>query len=575
MVDEVVFPPLPPLDGLRTLEDFRAAADVIYSRWNFLNQAGITYHGKRDTYEIFGYKRTLSIDDYRFRYERGGLAGALVDIMPDATWRGNVEVREDKDAKTDTTFEKAWKSLDQRLQVQAKMLRVDKLSRMSHYAVLLIGVKGDATLDQELPKGSGPDDVIFLDPFTGGGGPRQQRHLMPILGADATIAEYESDTKNHRFGQPKTYNLKRLDLNVPDFQRPVHWSRLLHVAEGVLDNEVFGRPALERSWNDFDNLEKLTGGGSEAFWLRANAGMHLDVNKDMTLPTPVPGQPTELDKLKQQAEDYAHQLTRMMRTRGVDIKQLGSDVANFSTNADAIITQIAGANRVPKRILMGTEAGELGSSQDRDNWKDNVNGRQTQYAGPYMLRPLVDRLIQYGYLPPPAKGANVYDVVWPHIQTLTEQEKAEGAKNWATVNSTMGMTVFTDKDIRDKWYGMPETDESDTELWRASLALKMAETNKTQGVTVFTDDEIRKTAYGWSPLTDEQKIPIGAPEKISVTQPPSEDGLVLPKVPTLKAVPPALKAADGLKVTLKALEDAIEHDDVAALDRLLGITTHA
>jgi uncharacterized protein len=514
-------PPMPPpIDSLRTAEDFRAAASILYNRWNFLNQAGITFGGLRDFYAIFGYKRQLSITDYRDRYDRGGLAGALIDIMPDATWRGTVEVREDKDAQTDTEFERAWKSVDRRLQVQAKLLRVDKLSRLSNYAVLLIGVKGDATLDQELPRGTGPDDVIFLQPFTGAGGPGAQlRSRLGGLDADCTISEYETDVKNLRFGMPKTYQLKRLDLNVPDFQRPVHWSRILHIAEGVLDNDVFGKPALERSWNHFDDLDKITGGGAEAFWLRANAGMHLDVDKDMAFAPPKAGEPTELEKLKQQAEDYAHQMTRMMRTRGVTISQLGSDVANFSQPADAIITQIAGANRIPKRILTGSEMGELASSQDRDNWKDQVNGRQTSYAGPYILRPLVDRLIAYGYLPAPSKGPDVYDVVWPHVQTLTEQEKAEGAKNWASTNQTQGAPVFTATEIRDKWYSMPE-------------------------------------------LTEEQ---------IAEATPPEPEPVV--PEPIVPAPAPLIAAMSaGYDETLRALEAAIERDDTEALDRIIGVT---
>ncbi len=514
-------PQLPPLDSLRTAEEFRAASSILYNRWQFLNQAGITFGGQRDNYQIFGYKRILTPKDYRDRYDRGGLAGALVDIMPDATWRGSVEVREDKDSKTDTTFEQAWKALDQRLQIQAKMLRVDKLSRLSNYAVLLIGT-ADGDLTAEMPKGK-PEQLIYLKPYSGGGGPGGQRRsmMMGALDSECTIAEYETDRKNERFGFPKFYQLRQTELSTPEMQRPIHWSRILHVAEGCLDNDVFGKPALERSWNDFDSLEKVTGGGAEAFWLRANAGLHLDVDKDMALAAPKAGEKTELEKLKDQAEDYAHQLTRMMRTRGVTVEQLGSDVANFSQPADAIITQIAGANRIPKRILMGTEAGELGSSQDRDNWKDNVNGRQTGYAGPYILRPFVDRLIAYGYLPVPKGGADVYDVVWPHVQTLTEDEKASGAQKWAEVNKAMGVTVFTDDEIRDKW-------------------------------------------YSFAPLTPEQKTPIAAPVRESANATNNPDGTA--KVPDLSA-DPALKAA------LRALETAIENDDVAKVAEILEMTS--
>ena len=134
-------PQLPPLDSLRTAEEFRSAASVVMQRWAFFNEAGVTFGGARDAYRGPGYRRVLTNRDYRDRYERGGVAGRVVDVMPDATWRGTVEVREDKDEKTDTPFEAAWKALDKRLQVQAKLRRVDKLSRLSNYAVLLIGAR--------------------------------------------------------------------------------------------------------------------------------------------------------------------------------------------------------------------------------------------------------------------------------------------------------------------------------------------------------------------------------------------------------------------------------------------------
>lgn len=537
-------------------------------RLRWFRQAGITFDGRRDTYQILGYQRLLANRDYRARYLRGGVAGRIVDALPNATWRGSMELIEDEKPKTDTAFEKAWKELDTRLQIQAKLSRVDKLSRLSTYAVLLIGAPGE--LETELPRG-GPNQLLYLTPFIGGGGPLNSMRITPLSDdADCVIQSFETDAKNARFGQPATYQIKRTDFSSPDFLRPVHWTRIIHIAENVLEDEVYGQPALERVWNLLDDLEKVTGGGAEAFWLRANAGLHLDVDKDLMVKDK-PGEPSELDKLKQQAEDYSNQMVRMMRTRGVSVNQLGSDVANFSSPADAILTQIAGATTMPKRILTGSEMGELASSQDRDNWKDQVNGRQTGYAGPYIVRRLVARLIEYGYLPTPAGGERAYEVRWPHIQTLTDQEKAEGAAKWASVNQTFGVTVFTEEEIRDHWYQMEPADEGDDEIYKAELAIKMATVNKTQGIVVFTPKEIRKTCYGWAPLPPSEEVPVGAPERISVKQAPTEPGQKTPATVSAPVTPFAKRAAEALNYTLRALEDAIERDDLETIGDLLTL----
>lgn len=434
---------------LRALEaEFRALeSNILLARATFMRQAGITFGGARDEYEIFGYDRLITNKQYRDEYARGGIAGRVVDVMPDACWRGDpaMELVEDEDPETDTEFEKKWKEIDAEFQICAKMQRVDRLARLSTYAVLLIGDGGN--LDEEI-SGS---KLLYLMPFSGGGGPGANADArMLSVDASCTIAEYDIDTRSSRFGLPSKYQLKRTDFASPDFQRPVHHSRIIHVAEGLLEDDVFGQPALERVWNLLADLRKVTGGGAEAFWLRANQGMHIDVDKDLTLDK---GQYADvITKLKEQSELYKHQLTRWIQTRGTKVEPLGSDVANFANPADAVITQIAGSKAIPKRILTGSEMGELASSQDRENFKDQINGRQTQYCGPIIVRQLVNRFIKYGFLPTPRKGVLAYQVKWPHIQTLTEEEKAKGALSWSTT-TVDGKPVFTDAEIRDKWYG--------------------------------------------------------------------------------------------------------------------------
>jgi len=143
-------------------------------------------------------------------------------------------------------------------------------------------------------------------------------------------------------------------------------------------------------------------------------------------------------------------------------------------------------------------------------------------------------------------------VRWPHIQTLTEQEKADGATKWASVNATAKMTVFTAEEIRDKWYNMAPADESDTESYKTDGATAWALTNKTQGTTIFTPDEIRKTWYGYQPLTPEQQVPIAAPERISGTT----------------VDEPRAAQEDEL---LHVLETAITANNVDVIDKILGV----
>ena len=510
------------LEEARALErQFKALeADILLARSTFFRQAGITFNGARDEYAVLGYDRLITNGQYRAEYLRGGLAGRVVDVMPDACWRGDppMELIEDEDPDVDTPFEKAWQDFDTKMQACSKLHRLDKLSRLSQFACLLLGAKGE--LETELPRAD-KRGLLYLMPFSGGGGPdngtNQFNNRIAYDFGDCSIFEYDTDPQSERFGLPKSYQLKRTTIASPAFGRPVHWSRIIHAAEGVLDDDVYGLPALERIWNLLIDLRKVTGGGAEAFWLRANQGLHLDIDKDMGLADAK----DTVASLKEQAEAYKHQLTRFLRTRGVTVETLGSDVANFSNPADTIITQIAGAKAIPKRILTGSEMGELASSQDRDNWRDQVIGRQQQHCAPNLARNLADRLITYGYLPEPQKGPLAYQVSWKHSQVMTEAELVAGAQGWADVNQKMGLPVFTADEVREKWAGKP-------------------------------------------PLTDDQKKQMIADKEAATPAPP-------PPAPGAEpAVPQDARAAEDAEM-VRVLAAAIDAGNTEVVERIIGL----
>lgn len=506
-----------------TVRQFKALSSVLMNRLNWANAAGITFNGRRDLYQILGYRLSLGYWDYRERYARDGIAKAVVEAYPTATWRGGVEVFEDENPENETAFEKAFKELDAKLAESTGSgfwqicQQVDILAGLSTYAVLLIGVADGGNLADELPKGK---ELLFLKPFAGGGGSdygNRQRSAQQSYDAAVSIARYVTDPSNERYGEPEAYNIKPTTPGVTFLNREVHWSRVIHIAEGCLEDNVFGIPTLESVWNLFDDLAKVTGGGAEAHWLRANQGLHLDVDPKMGLPTTpgnaasttVPGMTAEqVTKMHDRAEELIHQQARILVTRGVTATPLGSDVANFGSNADAILKQISGSKGIPMRILTGSEMGTLASEQDAANFDSRVQDRRTGYAGPKIAKRTLDRLIKYEILVKPAK----YEVGWPVEENMDEKGKSE-------------------------------------------FALNLAKVNQTQGTVVITDDEIREMAFDRKPLTDAQKVPVAAPIRASD-----------PNV-----VDPALANAPELKAALKALEQAIEDEDLDAIGSILGL----
>ena len=425
-----------------TLANLRAASALV-ERATFATMAGITFGGDRDVFQALGYKKKLTATDYRDRYERNGVAARIVEALPDNTWRGEGELVEEESPGRETKFEKAWEELTTLLPVWPMMRRADILAGLGRYAVLLIGFPGDLKLEAE--KVQGPEGVLYLRAYAED---------------DAAITEIETDATSPRFGLPTLYKIKRLTPAITfggasslSEEKEVHWSRVIHVADGLLDDDVYGEPRLRRGWNLLDDLEKVTGAGAEAFWRRANPGIQFDLDKDL-----------EIDEdgeklLTDEVDEFVHDPRRALRTRGMTVKMLEASVAQFGANVSSIMDLLSTSYGIPKRILTGSERGELASTEDRSNWADRVAERRSAFAEPQVVDPFVGRLVTYGALPKPASFAPR----WPEVDTMDEDDRAGLGQTLAEMNKAQveaeGELVVTANEIRDRVFNLEPHDE--------------------------------------------------------------------------------------------------------------------
>lgn len=414
------------------------AASALAGRSLWSTKAGITYEGKRNLYEVLGYKRILDVKDFRGRYDRNGVAARVVESKPGDTWRGGAELIEDEDPNKETEFEKSFEDLNKRLKIWTTLKKIDVLSGIGRYGVIFLGAPGKP--EEEL-KSCTADQLVYLSCF----------------GEDeAKIESYVTDVEDPRFGKPIFYTITRqTPSGVAPINMRVHYTRVIHVADNTLEDPLFGAPRLLRVWNLFDDLEKVTGGGAEAFWKRADQGMQFNLDPTMEL------EESEEQELEQEVENYIHKMERTLLTRGVEIKSLGSDVANFDSPARAVIEQISASVGIPQRILMGSEQAKLAAEQDRVSYDRDIESRRGEYAEPMIIRPFVDRLIELGVLP----EAPDYEVRWSQIRTKSDAEKADLAKAYAAINQTQGDTVVTTDEIRERALDMePFTDDQRAEI---------------------------------------------------------------------------------------------------------------
>lgn len=374
----------------------------LLERQQLAQRAGFQFGEERDIFQAAGYKEDPSFADYWSRYQRQDIAGRIVDMPAQTTWRNEPTVVE-PDTET-SEFVETWESLATRLRIHHRFERVDRMAGIGEFAVLLIGVAGDVPEDQPLPDLDSPEDVIFTSEF------KQ---------SDVQIKSFVEDRSDPRFGKPERYEID-FGGGVDGFSGvgadEVHWTRVIHVAEDPLDDEVHGRPRLERVLNRLFDLQKIAAAVGEGTWQEAKPKLKATAEEGASLSD------DDMEALDDDLLEFYHGLRNHWLAEGVDLEKLGGSVPSVEKNADLIMTLIAAASGIPKRILFGSERGELASTQDQQNWFGTISERQERFAEPVVLRPFIDRLIEVGALPAPSNG---YEVRWPELFEESEQSKAE------------------------------------------------------------------------------------------------------------------------------------------------------
>lgn len=399
------------------IQRIQVLAELV-SRKGTGHRFGKQYGGQRDIVEALGYPRTILYDDLLAVYTRQEMAKAIIDRPVKSTWRGDFKLVETY-TDDETPLEQAWNQLYRSLHMKQNFLRVDKLASLGNYAILFLGFN-DINNSEAL-----------VNPVKAGTG-RELLYTKPFGQNVINITEWDLDTSSPRYGQPLLYSV---DMDEPAMRQGrnalIHHSRIIHVAYDLLESEHEGTPILESVFNRLKDLEKLVGGSAEMFWRGARPGYVSKIDPDYMLTAE-----TE-DGLKRQLDEFENNLRRFLVLEGASIESLEPQVVDPSMHVDIQIQMISAVTGIPKRILTGSERGDLASTQDKDNWLDLVQMRREEYAEPKIVRALIDRCIEFGALPPPIK--DTYKIKWQDLyapsvkdQTTIGQLRALALKHYTT-----------------------------------------------------------------------------------------------------------------------------------------------
>jgi hypothetical protein len=240
-------------------------------------------------------------------------------------------------------------------------------------------------------------------------------YVVPLSEGSVEIQTFVEDVTDVRFGLPLTYKVQIVTGGNKSKYLTVHHTRMIHITGELIDGEVYGVPALEPVWNRLMDLEKLVGGSAEMYWKGARPGYSGKVDKDVGISADLQ------DEMKAQMEEYEHGLRRFLIGKGLDIESLAPQVSDPTNHVEVQIQMISAVTGIPKRILTGSERGELASTQDKEAWNTLIMARREEFAEAQIIKPFTERMMEYGILP----KRDSYTVEWESLYVVSDKDKAE------------------------------------------------------------------------------------------------------------------------------------------------------
>jgi len=446
-----------------------------------MGRYGEQFGGDRDIYDALGYDRNPDVDVFKQAYEREDIARRVVDAYPNTTWRERPEISDDADDEDELTpFEQDIQELFEETQALRHLKDVDRLSGIGEYGVLVYGLHDDGELIDPVETGalgsdseseSGVEGVAHFTALAQdrverifvGDDPDREDYAQPVGyeidftpeddGANEVVplSSVGASDNPQRGSDDVDSSPSGASVNGREF---VNADRVLHVAEDKLDSNIKGTPRLLPVWNRFTDLWKVVGAAAEMFYRGADYGLHLNADGEVANP----------DKLVNEVMDYLHGLQPYLKTENMDVERLGGEDVDPSGPVDSILKLISGQTGIPKRMLTGSERGDLASTQDKATFYGRVAERQQQYAEPQILREFVADMVRFGVVRAPVGSDSLedlasYTVDWPNLFELNDVERAEvsnkltGAAQSAA-KTLMTAELFTAGEIRQEFFDM-------------------------------------------------------------------------------------------------------------------------
>jgi hypothetical protein len=388
---------------------------------------------RRDIDDECGFpKDPVRLEVYQRLFDRHPIANRYVSIMDDECWQETPEVYETEDPDKVTEFEDRFDHLGDNLlnelhatgaeenfyedqescsnPVYSFLKRWGVEAGIGEYGVMFLGFNDKkSSLQQPLKRGSA-DKLLFIRVFSQ---------------SEAQVQTWDQDPESPRYGRPLTYSLDLIaHQTVTSITGSrsygsldgVHYSRVLHLTKDPGSDNYLSRPLLRPVLNDILSLSKPLYGSGEGYW---RSGLPTFLAKT----DPKLGGSVRINRarIRDQIEQWTNTLQKSLIANGWSLEAISGQVQDPSAFIDKHIESICIKGAYPKRVFLGSERGELASSDDAKKWEARKREYRKNLITPKQIVPFTNRCIYAGVLPAPKS----YYASWTTDEHLTDAEKAD------------------------------------------------------------------------------------------------------------------------------------------------------
>lgn len=355
-------------------------------------------------FEDFGYPETLAFANFWNMYRRFGPAQAICDIPVDFTWLDLPTV--DGGDKFNTDFEK----LVKKTRLWKRIKGADNRQRVGRYSGLFIRVRDNKKTDEPMETLSSIDNIVS---FT------------PLYESQLKVSKTEQDPSSLNFGNPTMYDFQgsvagnRNEEQLSSFQ--IHESRIIPFAEGADDGSIYGKSAIESSFNDLMDLRKISGAFSEGSYQNTRNTPVITAKEDYESPK---GQ----DKIDFEDEynEFLNKWRKVFVTEGLEFNYPDISQDDPESAYNNSMKNISAGAKIPSKLIVGNQEGNLASTEDGKHFLLSMMSRRENY-GTESIENVIDWLVKYNVLTEPAD----LTIEWDDLLAQSDKDKAAISKERA------------------------------------------------------------------------------------------------------------------------------------------------